>query len=133
MNDHNVQILAEDPARGFCIYRMFNGKVQIDLSYAGAVLPENELCFFVDLIEHMPRESNPSPATARFLHYGPQRFVCFCQRHDVYTIVYGHALLRMPAINYDSFVALCRRALEALGLPLPETGAAPTQHGFSMN
>lgn len=57
-NNAAAQILAEAAEYGQCIYRLFNGLIQVDVSYAGAVMTAHEFALFTELLVQSPRPAN---------------------------------------------------------------------------
>jgi hypothetical protein len=102
-------VLADEP-RGWRVYQLPDGNLQVDACNAGLILAEAEFCYLLDLLEHAQTGDPDKPHCKR----GPRRAVAFNPLNDVATIIFDRTIVRLRLADFDQLVSLCQRAMQAL-------------------
>jgi hypothetical protein len=102
-------VLADEP-RGWRVYQLPDGNLQVDTCNAGLILTEAEFCYLLDVLEHAQTGDPDKPRCKR----GPRRAVAFNPLNDIATIIFDRTIVRLRLADFDQLVSLCQRAMQAL-------------------
>jgi hypothetical protein len=117
------RMLAREGA-DWATFALPDGSVQLDLGYAGLLLPEllfRRFCDFVALGQRCAARGNITATTP------PQRVLRYCHRTHMIVIGIEQTILRFHPHEFARLAGLCRRTIEVLG-PAQGMGMPPLPH-----
>ena len=103
------KVLAHE-SRGWRVYQLPDGNLQVDACNAGLIVTETEFCYFLDMLERAQTDDEAKPLCKR----GPRRAVAFNPLKDVVTIFFDRTILRLRMGDFEQLVGLCQCAMKAL-------------------
>lgn len=99
--------------RGWRVYRLGDGALQLDLGLCALVMTWDELLALYEMIE-LARCQNVAGYRDVTGREHPFRRIAFCSRHNAYTLIFDRVMLRFRRHELETLANLCSQALYRL-------------------